>query len=203
MSKQKDEKDHSPYQTIEFEVKKDHYSMNPSKFMLWMSLGGSFIIFSGLMAAYLIMRMNDAWLSFSVPSIFYFSTILLLASSGTLYWAEKAAIKDDIEAIKKRLWLTFGLSLAFVLMQWNGWTTLFNQDLDLSSNVSVAFLYIISGIHALHVVGGSLYLGRVLFLTHRNQIHSKNMQPLQLFSTYWHFIDLLWIYLLVFLLLFR
>ena len=104
-----------------------------------------------------------------------------------------------------RRWLTITLVLgvAFVIMQYIGFTQLWESGVTLTRNVSFSFLYIIVGLHALHVIAGVIAL--IIILVKAFSLKIKNYNPVQieLMSTYWHFVDFLWIYLLLFLVMIR
>ena len=125
-----------------------------------------------------------------------------------MMWAKKAYKADETENYQKALWATIGLSLLFLIMQFFGWQQLINQNIFLPSGNSASYLYLLSGLHFAHVIVGLPFL--ILFL---RAARMKMKEPvsvlvyfsdpekklkLRLLTIYWHFLDILWIYLVVF-----
>ena len=99
--------------------------------------------------------------------------------------------------------VTLVLGVAFLLMQTVGFSELWVKGITLTKNVSFSFLYVIVGLHALHLVGGIVALVILFAKAFNNKVRNYNILPLEVISTYWHFVDALWIYLLIFLVLIR
>ncbi len=205
MPKQKkNEKPENPaYQTIEVEVEKEHQRMDPKQFMLWGMMGSLILLFTGIMVAYLIHWVDEDWLSFGLPTWFYMSTTLILLSSFSFHWAIQYTREDDLEKIKQWMALTVFLGIGFMLTQYLGWRTLFSEGSDFQAATSYAFLYVLSGIHALHVLVGIIINLILLVRVHGFKIHSKAMTGINRGALYWHFVDGLWLYVFIFLLIFR
>ena len=176
--------------------------MDPKQFMLWGFLGTITILFTGLLIAHIIIFTQGSKPEFSIPWIFFASTVIILLSSYTQYLAQAAVKEDEIATLKQWLAASLILGLLFLVSQGFGWYYLFNLHYQLSSNTSLAFLYIISGIHAVHIIGGLVYLGITLYAASLYRIHSRNKKRLINCSTYWHFVDALWLYVFVVLLIF-
>lgn len=177
--------------------------IHPHKFTLWIAIGSITMMFAGLTSAYIIKRNQPNWLEFSLPVVFWYSTAAIIASSITIWLAVRAFREKEMAKYRQWLVATFFLGLAFVCLQAIGFIQLWNQGLTLTKNVSVSFLYPIIGLHAIHVVGGVIAL-LVLFLkafSRKQKMYSA--VPIEMMSTYWHFVDLLWLYLLFFLLMIR
>lgn len=198
------EKPENPaYQTITIDVEKEDQRMDPKQFMLWGFLGTVTLLFTGLLMAHvLLFAREQAAAAFSIPWEFYLSTGLILGSSYTLHQSARAVKLDEILQIRPALLVTLGLGAAFLLCQAMGWYQLFQLDVSLSQNPALGFIYIISGIHALHILGGLIYLLRIVWLNARFELHSRNQKPMINCTTYWHFVDGLWIYVFLVLLLF-
>ena len=95
------------------------------------------------------------------------------------------------------------LGLLFIALQTIGFLTLTKSGLPLQKNVSVSFLYIIVGAHAAHVLGGVIALMVIFIKAYSRKIRTYDAVPVEVMSTYWHFVDILWIYLLAFLIMIR
>ncbi len=175
--------------------------IHPHKFILWVAIGSIIMMFAGLTSAYIVKREQPGWTSYTTPLAFYYSTTVMLISSLTIFLAGKSFTERRMIRYRKLLAATLILGLVFILLQWLGFRHLWANGTTLHGSGAGQFLYIIAGLHALHVFGGVIALF-VLWLRARNtRIRSYNMVPVDVVSTYWHFVDLLWIYLFIFFLM--
>lgn len=186
-------------------VAKTSYNRNkihPQKFALWVACAGITMMFVALTSAYLVRRAAGNWIEFALPDIFTWSTLVIILSSITLYGASRSFKKGNIQLYKGLLISTFILGLAFVSVQYQGWLALKDLlGLPLGTNPSSDFVYAISMIHVAHVMGGIGVL--TVALVHGFSLPSKvtptRLLRLELTSTYWHYVGVLWVYLFVFL----
>src|SRR6476620_8390860 len=177
--------------------------IHPHKFTLWVAIGSILMMFAGLTIAYIVKRNQANWITFDLPVAFWYSTAVIILSSLTVVFALRA-FKE--RAMAKYRYLTIStmiLGIVFIVLQVIGFRQLWLQGLTLTSNVSISFLYIIVGIHALHVAGGVIALIVMSLKAFSSKMRNYSIVPIELVSTYWHFVDLLWIYLLVFLMMIR
>lgn len=183
------------------EVATRRNKIHPKKLALWVALVSLVMMFTALTSAYVVRRAAGNWLEFDIPSIFYINTLVIIASSITLHSAYIAFKREATLAFRALLSITFVLGIVFVALQLVGYDLMAAQGLDIKINPSVSFIYAISGLHALHVIGGIAVLAVALilaFIKGTEQSPARNLR-LQLTLTYWHFVDILWIYLIVFL----
>jgi cytochrome c oxidase subunit 3 len=189
------------------EEAKKPIGMNPKKFALWLFMVSVIMIFGALTSAYIVRQAEGNWLDFDMPPMFWITTAIILMSSITMHWAYFAIKKDKHETAKVAMSITVVLGLAFLVGQFLGWKQLVANGVYLvsreSSGVSGSFLYIISGLHGLHVISGVIVLLVMLGFVFRSKVHSRNLAPIEMCTTYWHFLDGLWLYLFVFLILNR
>lgn len=181
-------------------------SMNPKKFILWLFIVSIIMIFASQTSAYLVRRAEGNWLVVDFPPIFTISTVVLLLSSVTMQWAFNAAKRDNIATVKWAMLITTVLGFTFLYTQWLGWVALVDMKVFFGgqgSNPGGSFVYVISGLHALHLMGGLIFLLVVTVKAFRYKVHAKSLLAIDLCNTYWHFLDVLWIYLFVFLLINR
>jgi cytochrome c oxidase subunit 3 len=182
--------------------------------MLTLALAAITMLFVGLTFAYTFGRkLSDNWESFSLPKLFWLSTILLLGCSYGLQRARDAHNQDEARLLRQNLWLVFGLGLAFVVSQIVAWRQLAASGVGLVSSPASGYLYVISWLHAAHVVVGLLALSWMLRKTIRQTkepvgalLYFSDPAPkhrLRLLSTYWHVVDGLWVYLFLFFLFFH
>ncbi len=179
----------------------------PFKFMLWLGIFGMAVMFFILTFIYST-RTDDAdWVNFPLPKVFWFSTFLIVLSSISLHYANIAIQTEQFVRYRWLISITFLLGVGFVLTQWLGWASLQSAGIFLNSNPAGAYLYLISGLHVLHLLGGMLFLGYAVIeaLRYRKYVESfiysvnpPNQLRLKLITRYWHFVDILWIYLFCF-----
>jgi cytochrome c oxidase subunit III len=177
--------------------------IHPHKFTLWVAIASILMMFAGLTSAYIVKRNQANFLSFELPLAFWYSTAAIIASSVAMWMAVKKFTNREMASYKKLITVTFILGLLFVALQALGFWQLYKTGLELKTNVSVSFLYVIVMLHALHVVGGVIALLVMFIRAYRTKVKSYNSVPVEVMATYWHFVDFLWIYLLVFLLAVR
>jgi len=182
--------------------KKETYLMNPVKFTLWLFLVTVTMFFAAFTSAVVLRQGAANWLYFKIPAAFTISTITIVLSSITMQWAYYAAKKNEIAQNRIALWLTLILGTSFVITQYLGFGQLIGENVFLAgkaSNVAGSFFYVIVGLHALHVIGGVIFLIFTLVAAYQYKVHSKNLLRINLCTTYWHFIGGLWVYLFAFL----
>lgn len=182
------------------EEAKKPLSMQPKKFALWLFMVSVMMLFGAWTSAYLVKRADAGWAEIILPERFFLNTIIIVASSVSLIVAYYAAKRDNIALIKTGLILTFILGVAFVAGQLMGYGDLVRMNQYFTGgNVSHSFIYVLTGVHGLHMISGIIFLGVVLVDAFRYRVHSKSMFRLEMCSTYWHFLGGLWLYLFVFL----
>lgn len=172
--------------------------IHPYKFNLWVAIGSIIMMFGGFTSAYVVMHARNTWVSFDLPVEFWFSTGIILLSSGTMHLALKNFKLRNFRAYRRLITITAFLGLIFLLSQSLGFYNLYSRGIKLAWNVSAGLLYIITGLHMLHVFGGVIALFVQFLRAFRRRIRSYDPLPVELVATYWHFVDLLWIYLFLF-----
>ncbi len=185
------------------EEPKQVLSVNKWKFITWLFIITIVMLFASQTSAYLVRRAEGNWTEFAMPAIFYWSTAVLLLSSVFMFLARRSAGKDEFQQLKVYITLAFVLGASFLVMQYEGWKELQASGIYLKGNPSGSFLYILTGLHAFHLVSGLVVLVFALVAAFRLKIHTRSLVQIEVCSTYWHFLDILWIYLFVFLLYFR
>ena len=179
-------------------------AMHPKKFALWLFIVTVIMIFAALTSAYIVRKADGNWLEFPLPTILWINSGIMLLSSATIQWAYFSAKKNEFGNLKLALIITSFLGIAFLVGQFEAWKDLVDMKVFFggsTSNPSGSFLYVITGVHAVHLISGIIFLLVCLFSSFNFKIHSKNMVQLEMCATYWHFLDFLWIYLFSFLLL--
>ncbi|MCW3091093.1 MAG: heme-copper oxidase subunit [Ferruginibacter sp.] len=177
--------------------------IHPHKFTLWVGMAGIVMMFAGLTSAYIVKRNQVNWIAFDLPAMFWYSTAIIVCSSITLYISNIAFKQREMAKYRSLVVTTLVLGIVFVVMQVIGFNQLWVNGITLTKNVSYSFLFVIVGLHALHVVGGLVALVVLFSKAFSSKVRNYNIVPLEVISTYWHFVDAIWIYLLFFLLLIR
>ena len=174
-------------------------SVNAKKFALWLFIVSICMLFAGLTSAYIVKKSDGRWLQFDMPDMFLYSTLVLVLSSVAMHWTYLKAKDNSLKAVKIGITATAAIAIAFFYMQYLSWVKLVAQDVFLVGNPSGSFVYIFSGLHLAHLIGG-LGLLLVVFLDTMNyKVHSKSMLAIEMCTTYWNFLGGLWIYLYLFL----
>lgn len=177
--------------------------IHPHKFTLWVGIGSILMMFAGFTSAYIVKRNMANWQSFDLPGAFWYSTGIMALSSAALWMALKAFKQRNMRRYRWMLAATLVLGIFFILTQVVGFTQLWERGITLKANVSYSFLYVIVGLHALHVLGGVITLIVMSLKAFNNRVRSYSVIPVELISTYWHFVGILWVYLLLFLIMIK
>lgn len=188
---------------METEVVKPKNRIHPHKFTLWVAIGSIIMMFAGLTSAYIVKRNQAGWVSFDIPASFWYSTVVILFSSLTIHKAGLDFRERRMARYRLLMGATLLLGLLFVGLQSAGFRQLWDSGKTLQSNVAYSFLYVIVGLHALHVLGGIVGLAVMSARSFSTRVRIYSRVPVDLICTYWHFVDILWIYLLIFLLMIR
>lgn len=176
---------------------------NPLKFALWCGMASIIMMFGAFTSAYIVREASGNWLEFNIPQQFYISTIVILLSSLAAHFAYKSFVNGNAQMYRSLLIVALVLGIAFLVFQVIGWYALSDKGVYLNGNPSGSFFYLISGVHAAHVIGGiaALFVGVMQSFTQSYFVNEKRKLRFQLMNTYWHFVDILWIYLFIFFLL--
>ena len=172
-----------------------------AKPMLWISMTSMAMIFAGLTSAYVISMRRDDWVRFDLPQAFYISTFLIVMSSILLMLSQKF-LKDNNRQLS--LWflvITLILGLGFIWQQYVGFNQLKSSGLFFTgpeSTVSTSFIIGITFMHVLHMLAGALVLFVVIYNHFKYKYTPDNMLGFELGAIFWHFVDILWIYLFFF-----
>lgn len=181
-----------------------NYVINPKKFVLWLLIVASVMLFAGFTSAYIVRRGEGNWEIFNLPSLFAVNTLLIILSSLFIQLSYAAAKKDQMARIKSFIGIAFLLGIGFCFGQYYAWKQLIADNVFFAfSNPSNSFVYVISGVHLFHVIAGLVFMAIMLIQSFQNKIHKTALLYLNMCITYWHFIGILWIYLYLFLYLYR
>lgn len=194
---------------ISSQIQKQHTNrVEPRRFTLWLLIIGMSMLFMAFTSAYIVREAEGNWFEFALPTVFLYSTMIVVLSSITMVMAYRAAKKDELSQLKFGLILTIALGILFCYLQYLGWQDMVQRNLFFSNSddgtkVSASFVYVISGVHLLHIIGGIIFLLAVTIKTFALQVHKKKLLLINMCNTYWHFVGILWVYLYLFLYLTR
>ncbi len=182
----------------------DIQSLKARKFLMWLFIISSFMMFAALTSGFIVYTEGNAERGIKVllPKAFIYSTIIIIISSITMHLAYLSAKKLDFAKQKLYTALTILLGIAFFFSQYYAWSVLTDAGAYfVNYNASQSFIYVFTGAHLLHIFAGIVMLIYSLVGKMRNIPQVRNLFRLEVTSIFWHFIDILWIYLYVFLLL--
>lgn len=175
--------------------------IHPYKFTLWIAIGSILMMFAGLTSAYIVKRNMANWALVEMPFLFWISTFTIITSSITIYIAHRNFVARRILNYRIFLGITTLLGILFLIFQIVGFISYKSLDIKLvgaGSNASYSFLLAIASLHGVHLIGGVIALIVIFIKGFNNKSRSYSAVPIEVVSIYWHFVDLLWIYLFVF-----
>jgi len=162
---------------------------------VWWVVASEIVIFGGLLASYLMYRLShDAWSEQAANTntwIGAFNTFVLLTSSFFAVLGHQAAERGDGKKAARFLWYTIGGAATFIAVKSFEWTTEISHGYTITSNTFWSFYYTAAGIHALHVIAGAIIMGIVA----RSAAKGLELHRVELIGIYWHFVDIVWIFL--------
>ena len=179
--------------------------IHPKKFGLYIACASMMMMFLAFTSAYIIRQAAGNWYEFPLPNLFFVSTGVILASSIVLQASYNFFRKEDELMYKGLLVLGFILGILFIVLQYKGWMQMMDIGVELTTNPSSSFVYVISGVHAAHVIAGLgvLIVAMVHAFVLKMKVTAKRKLRFEMTLIFWHFVDFLWIYLLIFFILYR
>jgi cytochrome c oxidase subunit 3 len=180
---------------------------NEKTFIIWLAIVASTMLFLAFTSAYWVHMTdgirNKAWLQFDLPLQFWISALIVAVSSIFMQMAYKAAKNDDVYRIPSLLTITLVLAIGFCTSQIFAGLELINRGLFFSNGepgeISVSFVYVMAGAHFLHILGGIALIIIGIVRSSRLEVHKKNLVFINICKTYWHFLGIVWIFLILFL----
>lgn len=177
------------------------------KLILLFAMVSMIMMFAGLTSAFVVSKARVDWLKdFELPTAFYYSTIVIIASSVTIHLAKKAIQKDNKSRTTIFLLSTLALGILFVVLQFAGFRQIVENGYYFTgseSSITTTFLYIVTVVHLIHLAGGLISLLIIIYNHFKQKYNSSQTLGIELGAMYWHFLDFLWIYLFVFLYFFK
>lgn len=177
------------------------------KLLLLFAMISMTMMFAGLTSAFVVSKSRADWLKdFQLPTAFFFSTVVIICCSVTFHLAKKAIAKDNQSATTKYLLATLAFGIGFVVLQFVGFGQIVENGYyftGAASSITTTFLYIVTVVHLLHLAGGLISLLIIIYNHFKQKYNSTQTLGIELGAMYWHFLDLLWVYLFLFLYFFK
>jgi cytochrome c oxidase subunit III len=184
--------------------KEDRINLGAKKFNMWIFIFTSFMFFAALSSGFIVYSGGRGHaLNVQMPGAFIYSTVVIILSSVTLFLASKAAKGLQFGKQRLFLWLTFFLGIAFFALQiYACYVLTYKMGIYFTdTNASHTFIYVFCGMHLLHIIAALLLLLNTITGSYKNIPQVMNLYKMEMTSIFWHFLDIIWIYLYVFLLL--
>ena len=188
--------------------------IHPHKFAMWLAMGSISMMFAGLTSAYVVREGQGNWRYYDLPFVFWISTAVILASSVTIFLGVRAFRARMMPRYRALITITLLLGILFGVFQCIGFYQLYTTPqpyvmngitsaadaapVIIAGNPSESFLFIITGLHLAHILGGIIALLIVYLRAYRRNLKVYNVTGLEIVAGYWHFVDILWIYFFIF-----
>lgn len=177
------------------------------KLILLFAMVSMTMMFAGLTSAFVVSKSRADWLKdFQLPIAFYYSTAAIIGCSVAFHLAKKAIQKDNQSKTTIFLLTTFVLGILFVILQFVGFGQIVDNGYYFTgsgSSITTTFLYVVTVVHLIHLAGGVISLLIIIYNHFKQKYNSSQTLGIELGAMYWHFLDLLWVYLFLFLYFFK
>lgn len=177
------------------------------KMMMWLGIASLFMTFAGFTSAFIVSKSREDWiLNFDLPAAFSFSLFIIITSSLSLILARGELLKNNFRSTTIYLTITFVLGVIFIISQFIGFNEIIENGYHFTgptSTITTSFIFLIAFVHLVHVMAGLLVLVFVIYRNIKRKYSINNILGFELASIFWHFVDILWIYLFLFLVFFR
>lgn len=174
------------------------------KLGVWIGIGGIVMLFAAFTSAMVVRSgLSGDWRAIDLPGILFLSTAVLLISSASIEKARRSMWRDENAGLKHWMAVTAGLGALFLATQLAAWRQLASGGVFVATNPGSSFFYLLTAAHGVHLLGGLLTLGYVTLRVWRPAYWPTRAAAVEAAALYWHFMDGLWIYLLVLLMVWR
>lgn len=173
------------------------HRIETAKLGIWIALGSITMLFAAFTSAYIVRSAGEDWIPLEIPPILWLNTVIILLSSVAMEIARRAFVSSRPVAFRKWLLATAVLGVAFLAGQVMAWSQLAAQGIYLQSHPHSSFFYVLTGVHAVHLLAGVVALFYVLALASRYRLMPGESSSPGVCATYWHFVGAIWIYLFV------
>lgn len=181
---------------------KEEKNIRAKKMMLWFGIISIIMMFAGWTSAYVVSSSRPDWIQdFELPNAFVWSTVVIILSSITLYLAKRKIGKGDRKSGTSLLLTTLVLGVAFIILQFKGFGQIVSEGYFFTgpaSTINSSFIYLVVMAHIAHVIGGLVVLLVVIYNHFKQRYKPNQMLGIELGAIFWHFVDILWLYLFIF-----
>jgi cytochrome c oxidase subunit 3 len=178
-----------------------------AKLILLFAMVSMTMMFAGLTSAFVVSKSRADWLKdFQLPTAFYWSTMVILSCSLTFFLAKKAIKKDNYAQTTLMLLATLFLGILFVILQFAGFGQIVAEGYYFTgqaSSITTTFLYVVTVMHLMHLAGGLISLLIIIYNHFKQKYNASQTLGIELGAMYWHFLDILWVYIFLFLIFFK
>ncbi len=173
------------------------------KMMLWFGIISLIMSFAAWTSAYIVSSKREDWLkNFELPNAFLISVGIIVVSSATFIMAKQALKRNKMQLVTIWLFVTLALGIAFIYNQFVGFGEIITAGYNFTgptSNVTMSYVFLIAAVHIAHVAVGLICILVVIYNHFKQKYGSENMLGFELAANFWHFVDILWVYLFLFL----
>ena len=187
------------------------YLIHPQFIILYLLLASLSFLFLGFSMAYLYNRIQNGLPPIELPALFYFNTLILIGTTYLLKLTKQSYLEDKTNKYQMLLWLILTLTLLFLVLQVFAWLQLQANNVSLTGSNIGTYLYVVSGLHFVHVIAGLPFLIYFIHVAYKRMKEPVSVliyftdpdkkRALDLLTIYWKFLDYLWIYLVLFFLI--
>lgn len=190
----------------------EYTGVHPQKFALWLGMASMTMFFAALTSALLVKKGDyQVWENFELPDVFVYSTVAVIVTSLVIHGSLICYRKAKFAAFRSLLFLSFITGLLFLGLQYIGWRQMTEMGMTLTGSISASFVYLLTAAHGAHIAVGLLVT--LIFMVFalrsrkdplyelRDIINPKRQLNLEMLVSYWHFVDIVWVYLYIFFLL--
>jgi cytochrome c oxidase subunit III len=181
----------------------------PFTYMLYLGILGSGILFLFIFLVFLKKEYNNQDIPVATPKIFWLSTATILLSSLGLFLSKSYVKSEKFSLYRLALVISFILGILFITFQIIGWQQLYQKNITIQNHTGASFLFILSALHIVHTLGGLVALAMTVFKAFKHasyvdsfvyNVNPPNQLRLKLVSIYWHFLDIMWLIIFLFML---
>ena len=172
------------------------------KMMLWFGMISLTMSFLGITSGYIVSKERADWLTdFQIPEAFYISLFVILLSSITFYYAKKYVIAQQKKQGMIFLIITFLLGITFIILQFKGFSEIISSGYFFTgseSTITTSFIYLVVLLHLIHMLAALISVLVVIYNHYKQRYTIGNTVGIEIAATFWHFVDVLWLYLFLF-----
>src|SRR5690242_20207936 len=169
-------------------IERQRKKIHPHKFTMWVAIGSILMMFAGLTSAFIVKSNQAGWQTIVIPKVFWISTAVIIASSITLQVGLRSFKQREMNGYRSMMGLTLVVGVAFVILQCLGFQQLWEQRITFKGSGAGQFLYVLFGLHAVHVIGGVIALIVMFIIAFIGRVKLFSDVPVKVMAIYWNFV---------------